>query len=145
MEQTDIIQENPQSYTYPTLIKRLQSLMIDQFFIIACMILLSQLFSQINEDEMGWIKGVLWVSLLFVYEPVCIVLGCTLGNYVVGIRVRKFKNPIEKINILQSYIRFVSKILLGIVSFFTVTADKHKRAIHDMIVDSVVIYKPKNK
>lgn len=145
MEQIDTQENKPLLMSYPTLIKRLQSLMIDQLLIVVCMIIFSQLFAQTSEDEMGWIKGVVWVSLLFVYEPVCIVFGCTLGNYVVGIRVRKFKNPTEKINLLQSYIRFVSKILLGIVSFFTVTADKYKRAIHDMIVDSVVIYNPKNK
>ncbi|KOY88088.1 hypothetical protein AD998_06425 [bacterium 336/3] len=145
MEQIDTKGENSLPLIYPTLIKRFQSLMIDQFFIVACLFLLSQLFANTNEEEMGWIKGILWVSLFFVYEPLCMVLGCTLGNYIVGIRVRKIKNPTERINILQSYIRFVSKILLGTVSFFTVTADKQKRAIHDMIVDSVVIYNPKNK
>lgn len=134
----EINQEN-----FPPLIKRFQSLITDQVFIILCMVIFSQLFENTDEEDTGALRGFLLFGLFFLYEPFCLAFGCTIGNYIAGIRVRKFGNEEKRINILQSYIRFIVKILLGIISFFTVTSNKHKRAIHDIAAGSIMIYAKK--
>lgn len=135
-----IISDPVKQKIYPPLINRVQSLIIDQVFIILCMFLFSFLLQNTNEESTGTLRGILFISLFFIYEPVCMTFGCTIGNYISGIRVRKFRDEEKKINIFSSYIRFIVKILLGIISFFTVTSNKSKRAIHDMVAGTVVIY-----
>ncbi|MFN8154345.1 MAG: RDD family protein [Bacteroidia bacterium] len=131
------------SITYPTLVKRFQSLFVDQVFIIICMAVFSMLLGNPEDESLNGIRGLLLFGLFFVYEPLCMVFGCTAGNFIAGIRVRRFSDPAQKINLFQSYLRFIVKLLLGIISFFTVTSDKHKRALHDKVSGSVMIYKPK--
>jgi|ERR1043165_10219672 uncharacterized RDD family membrane protein YckC len=125
---------------YPPLIKRFQSLIIDQLFIIVCMAVLSNLLPAGDGHNTDILKGGLLFGLFFVYEPFCMAFACTIGNLITGIRVRKLGNHSERINILQSYIRFVFKLFLGIISFFTVTGNENRQAIHDMAAGSVMIY-----
>ena len=44
------------------------------------------------------VRIVLFVVLFIAYEPVCMALGCTIGNYMKGIRVRKVADINKKIN-----------------------------------------------
>lgn len=130
---------------YPPIIKRFQSLIIDQAFIIVCMGIFSQLLTNTDEENTGALRGFLLFGLFFIYEPLCMAFGCTIGNYISGIRVRKFGEEERRINIFSSYLRFIVKIFLGIVSFFTVTSDKSKRAIHDMAAGSIMVYAKKKR
>lgn len=139
-----IIVEDVNTENYPLLVKRFQSLIIDQVFIIICMVIFSQLLSNESAESTGMLRGFLLIGLFFIYEPVCMAFGSTVGNYVSGIRVRRFGNKEKRINIFNSYIRFIIKLFLGVISFFTVTSDKWKRAIHDKAAGSIVIY-AKNK
>jgi uncharacterized RDD family membrane protein YckC len=68
-------------------------------------------------------------------------LGCTLGNYLMKIRVKRFADNKRKINLLQAYIRFVVKVLLGWISFLTINSNKERRAIHDFVAGSVMLEK----
>ena len=141
--ESQVIVEEINQENFPPLIKRFQSLIIDQVFIILCMVVFSQLLSNTNEESTGALRGFLLFGLFFLYEPFCMAFGCSIGNYVAGIRVRKFEEEEMRINIFQSYLRFIVKILLGIISFFTVTSNKYKRAIHDMAAGSIMIYAKK--
>ena len=118
--ENQVIVEEINQENFPPLIKRFQSLIIDQVFIILCMVVFSQLLSNTNEESTGALRGFLLFGLFFLYEPFCMAFGCSIGNYVAGIRVRKFGEEEMRINIFQSYLRFIVKILLGIISFFTV-------------------------
>ena len=141
--ESQVIVEEVNQENFPPLIKRFQSLIIDQVFIILCMVVFSQLLSNTNEESTGALRGFLLFGLFFLYEPFCMAFGCSIGNYVAGIRVRKFGEEEMRINIFQSYLRFIVKILLGIISFFTVTSNKYKRAIHDMAAGSIMVYAKK--
>lgn len=124
----------------PPLIKRFQSALIDGVAIIICMVIFSQIFSLTDEESSGGLKGVLLFGLFFFYEPFCMAYGCTIGNFISGIRVRKFGEEEKRITITNSYLRFIVKFLLGIISFFTVTSDKNKRAMHDYAGGSIMVY-----
>ncbi len=125
--------------SFPPLVKRFQSLFIDQLFIIACMVMFSMLLGNTAGNDA--LRGALLFSLFLVYEPFCMAFGCSAGNYLTGIRVRRYHDNSKRINIFNSYLRFFVKIMLGIISFFTVTSDHSKRAIHDKAAGSLMVYR----
>jgi len=123
---------------YPSLLKRYQSLFIDLLFSLFAMFGVVAMLDRIGEVP-TWVRIVSFILLWGVYEPLCVTLGCTIGNYLMGIRVRKASDETKRINLLRAYIRFAFKILLGWVSFITMFSDKQRRAIHDLIAGSVMI------
>jgi uncharacterized RDD family membrane protein YckC len=133
----------PVAITYPTLVTRVQSMFVDGIFILFLMFGLSAIIDRTG-DAPGWVRGVLFIGLWFVYEPLSITLGCSLGQYLFRLRVRKYDNERKKINIFQSFIRFALKFLLGWISFLTIHTNPQRRAIHDLASNSVMtqIVKP---
>lgn len=123
---------------YPSLSERFQSIIIDQVFIVTLMFVFSATLDKFAYAP-DWIRIVLFFSIWGVYEPICMTFGCTIGNFVKRIRVKKFTEPTKKINIFQSYGRYIAKLLLGLLSFLTVTMDKERRAIHDMVASTIMI------
>jgi uncharacterized RDD family membrane protein YckC len=55
-----------------------------------------------------------------------------------GIRVRTV-SKLERIFLLQAYLRIVVKIFLGFISFFSIIFSKRKRAIHDFASGTIVV------
>jgi len=129
---------------YPSLSKRVQSLFIDGLLMIAMMLFASWILDKSNpEQEEGdeWIRAVLFIAIWGIYEPVAMTIGCTLGNYLMKIRVRKHSNTGKKINIIQAFVRFIIKFFLGWISFITVSFTEEKRAIHDLASGTIVLPK----
>ncbi len=91
------------------------------------------------ENVPDWVRASVFVVLFIAYEPICITLGATLGNYIKGIRVRKYSDTAKRINIFQAIIRYIVKFLLGWISFLTINTNPKKRAIHDFASESVMI------
>lgn len=122
---------------YPYLLRRYIAVIIDQLFLVTIFGISSSIFSKIGVIpdylKMGLLAGFL------LYEPICISIGCTLGQYLTKIRVRKQENINQKLIFPMALFRFIIKIFLGIISFFTVSTNEQKRAIHDMVSQSVVI------
>ena len=125
--------------SYPSISDRVQSTFIDSVLIIALMFAFSALLDKVaNPPE--YIRIVLFFSLFGIYEPVCVTLGCTLGNYMKGIRVRQVDNHKKRINFFQAFIRYLIKILLGWLSFLSVHMNRERRALHDLAAGSVVVF-----
>jgi uncharacterized RDD family membrane protein YckC len=91
------------------------------------------------ENVPDWVRIALFASLFIAYEPLCMTLGSTLGNYLKGIRVRKDSDSTKRINILQAIMRYPVKVLLGWISFLTISSNPKRRAIHDLVSGSVMI------
>src|SRR5687767_13113399 len=115
---------------YPEIKDRIQATFIDTILIIVIMFIFSALIDK-YENIPNWLRISMFVSLFFVYEPLCQSLGFTLGNLIKGIRVRKNSNPSKRINFFQAIIRYPVKVLLGWISLLTIGSDSKKRAIHD--------------
>lgn len=129
---------------YPSLSKRVQSLFIDSLLMIGLMLLSGWVLDKINpkqEEGDEWIRAALFIGVWGVYEPLSMTFGCTVGNYLMKIRIRKHVNNHKKINIFQAYVRFVVKLFLGWISFITVTFTQEKRAIHDFASGTIVLPK----
>lgn len=123
---------------YPLLTERIQSTLIDTVLIISLMFLFSNILDKM-ENPPDWLRIVMFVGIWLVYEPLCTSIGFTLGNYIKGIRVRKAENTEKKINIFQAIIRYIFKVLLGWISFLTISGNPKRRAIHDLVSGSVMI------
>jgi len=126
--------------TYPSLSERVQSTFIDGIFIVIMMFICAGILDK-YDNVPDWIRIVLFFGLWAVYEPVCTSLGFTLGNFLKGIRVRRNDDTSKRINILQAFIRYVGKVLLGWISFITIHSNTQQRAIHDFMVGSVMVRK----
>lgn len=123
---------------YPQLAERIQSTFIDLFLIIILLFVFTNIIDRFDNVP-DWVRIVLFIFLFIAYEPFCMTLGCTLGNYLKGIRVRKNLDPTKRINIFQAVARYPIKVLLGWVSFITINMNPKKRAIHDFVSGSVMI------
>lgn len=123
---------------YPSILRRYFSTFIDGLFITGMLILWAYLLDSENTTATTVRMGII-LFMFFVYEPIFTAYFCTLGQKMTGIRIRKFSTG-KKISIVQAYLRIVVKILLGILSFFTIPFTKNNRAIHDFVVGSLVIY-----
>lgn len=122
---------------YPSIARRYLATFIDGMFVIFVMIVAASVFQEKNELSTILRVGIVLV-MFFVYEPLCTSKFCTVGQSVMKIRVRKH-DSYERISIPSAYIRFITKLFLGIISFFSIPFTEEKRGIHDFAVNSVVI------
>jgi cytochrome bd-type quinol oxidase subunit 2 len=123
---------------YPLLLDRIQSSFIDMFFIILAMFAFASVLDHFDNVP-DWVRIGLFAGVFVVYEPFCMVFGCTLGNYLKGIRVRNNDDTTKRITLFQSLLRYPLKIALGWLSFLTIHGNPKKRAVHDLASGSVMI------
>jgi uncharacterized RDD family membrane protein YckC len=129
---------------YPSLSKRVQSIFIDLLLMIGLMAVSGWIMDKINPEQKEgdeWVRAVLFIGIWGVYEPLAMTFGCTLGNYLIKIRVRKHNDPGRKINLIQAYMRFIVKFFLGWLSFITISFNDEKRAIHDFASGTIMLDK----
>lgn len=124
-------------YVYPTLLKRVQALFIDGSLIFILMIFLMTMFSESEYRAAIMIGSALAFSLL--YEPMLTAYSATIGQRIVGIRVRSIDNVSKNISLPQAFSRVIVKDLLGWASFVTIHFNREHRAIHDFAGSSVMI------
>lgn len=124
-------------YAYPLLVKRYQSVMIDGLVLFSIMIVTMVMMGE--SDARQTVMVSMGVIFALVYEPLLTTYGATLGQYIIGIRVRDSRNPRQRINIRRAYIRIVLKLMLGWLSLVAINFNPQHRAIHDLAASSVVV------
>lgn len=78
--------------------------------------------------------------MFYLYDPIFTAFtGSTLGHKIMKLKVRRYREPERKISLGQALLRFIIKGLLGWISFFTVTGNERKRAIHDLASGSILL------
>lgn len=126
---------------YPSLLDRIKSTFIDTLVLIGEIMLASYIFS-LFENVPDSARIIVFVFIFILYDPLFIsIFGGTIGHMLMNIRVKR--NSGEQKNILfpLALIRFIIKVFLGWLSLLTVIGSNQKKAIHDMAVGSVVIYR----
>lgn len=125
---------------YSPLPRRIKAFLIDGLLIGLTLYATIYLVSQSGLNE-SWIGTVIVFSIVFSVEPLMIALtGATFGQHLYGLRVRR-QGADENLNILLSYLRYIIKIPLGILSLVTVLSSKHHQGVHDMVSRSIVVHK----
>ena len=133
-----VLQSFDKKFTYPNILRRYLATLIDGILIFGVMILASYIFSQ-DTNYITTLRVGIILSMVFIYEPFCTSKFCTLGQKIMGVRVRQTLSH-EKISLAQAYVRIVVKLVLGFVSFFSILSSGEKRAIHDFASGSIVLY-----
>src|SRR5512134_1893227 len=122
--------------SYPTLSRRYLTTAIDGCVILGGLLLASY----VVQGDSAVAQSIRISTILFlflVYEPLCTSRLCTIGQKLMGVRVRDYATS-EHITIPQAYFRILVKLVLGVVSFFTIGFNPEHRAIHDMAARSIV-------
>ena len=77
--------------------------------------------------------------VVFTYEPVLTSRLCTAGQVAMGLRVRRYNALNERISLPAAYLRYMVKLILGFYSFFAMSFNKERRAVHDLVAGSIVV------
>jgi len=128
---------NQTCFEYPLLVRRIQALFIDSMLLLFIMVIIMIVTEGLSNATT--IRIVVMVILSNLYEPLLTAYSYTVGQRIMGIRVRKVNNPSQRITLFQSYTRFIIKGLLGWISFVTIHFNPEHRAIHDFVGASVMI------
>lgn len=124
---------------YAILPDRIKAAVIDGILLIATMYAASEILN-IFENVPNYIRISIAISLFILYDPFFTSqYGGTIGHSFSKITVRKDIDRENYIGFPSALLRFILKISLGWISLLTVTGNQKKKAIHDFVVNSVVV------
>lgn len=126
------------SFKLPSIKTRYFSMLIDVSVILVLSLGISYLFELLGEVP-GYMRGITFLFVFILYEPLLISLGCTIGQFATNIRVRNFKDTSNRLKLHLAILRVLVKATLGWVSLITITFNKNRRAIHDYVSSSIVL------
>ena len=125
---------------YPLVSDRYKAVFIDSMVVISLWVCFSFLFSAFGGVH-EYVKIGAYVFSVVLYDPLCISLfGATLGHYSGGMKVVRERNPLRKLNLFAALLRYIIKVILGIVSLLTITKENKGRGLHDMASGSIVLF-----
>ncbi|RKD85080.1 RDD family protein [Mangrovibacterium diazotrophicum] len=128
-----------EEYNYPGVSLRVKAVVSDSIVLLILIIGATYLLESFNNVP-GYVRGIVFVGM-FLYDPILTsACGGTLGHLLFGIRVKRQNDQQRNIFFPLALIRYIVKIALGWISLVTVMSNKKGKAIHDMIVGSVVRY-----
>jgi uncharacterized RDD family membrane protein YckC len=129
---------------YPGVYDRVKAIVVDAFVLILFMMMASYVFS-LFENVPDIIRVIAFVFIFFLYDPIfTCTFGGTLGHMLIGIRVRRESDETKNIRFPKAVLRYIVKAVLGEISLFTVLNNPKRKAIHDYLVGSVVLYANQN-
>lgn len=121
---------------YPRLVKRYKALLIDGVFIMFVLITIMLIIQDSDMRTPIMVSSAL--IILLTYEPFLTSYSKTVGQRIIGIKVGRYEDPDKKISLLNAYLRWFTKGILGWISFITIHFNPERRAIHDLVSDSVM-------
>ena len=124
--------------TYPSFLKRIMVMTIN-FMIIGIIFFTLVIFLNKFEIDDIYIVGDMFIVLVIILDPILITLtGGTMGHHLLKTKVLNNKTN-KNINLFLSVLRFIVKIFFGGLSFLFILITNKKRALHDIISNSVVV------
>lgn len=130
---------------YPGVFNRVRAIVTDTLVMVCFIFLASLIFSRF-ENVPDNARIIVFVFIFLLYDPIFTSLfGGTIGHMAIGIRVKRESN--EKKNILfpLAILRYIVKVFLGWISLLSISGNVKRKAIHDYLVGSVVIYAKTNE
>jgi uncharacterized RDD family membrane protein YckC len=126
-----------QEHLYPRLVKRYKALLIDGLLIVFTLIVIMVVVQDSDIRTPIMVSSALIISLT--YEPFLTSYSRTVGQRLMRIKVGRYQEPEKRITLLNAYIRWCVKGLLGWISFITIHFNPERRAIHDLASGAVMI------
>lgn len=133
-----IIEESETPVVYASLADRIKSIFIDTIFLVILMFVFASLLGSMDNPPDS-LRIIMFIFLWIAYEPFCVAFGCTIGQAIIGIRVRSADDNERRINLFASYARYAVKIFFGWLSFLSISFSGQRQALHDMAAGSVML------
>jgi len=125
----------------PSLVARIKAFFIDLLILLLVFATVSILIDMIGNVP-STVKGFIAVFMLYLYDPILTSFtGGTIGHKLMKLKIKQLQDPEKNISLLAALFRFLIKGMLGWLSFFTVTGNVNKRAIHDLASGSITLKK----
>jgi len=124
---------------YASLLSRVVGTFIDGVIVMIIFLITIYLLNKYNSSNVFTISIVIFVYYIVYFTWPIAQFAQTPGYMIMKIKV--IKSDGSNLGIMSSFFRYVVKTLLGIISLLTYGFSKKKQSIHDMIVDSIVVYK----
>lgn len=124
---------------YASLNNRIKAAVIDGVLLMVMMYSTAEILKYFDNVPPS-LRVFLFILFFFLYEPLMVsILGFTAGHYYFDIKVKRGNNHNKNVIFPLAFLRFILKFFLGWVSLLTVTGTEKKQAIHDKMVNSVVV------
>ena len=123
---------------YPSLKERYLSTLFDLIVLTVFVIVLTIALQGADRTLMVF-RVTLGLLVIANYGPLLTSKACTVGQAVVGIRVRSHDDRSQRVSLGRAYFRSLVKLLLGGYSFFAMGFNSERRAVHDFASDSIVL------
>ncbi len=122
---------------YPTILRRYFSTVIDFWF---CFLLVGAVgLLPLSKEGVIYGRTIVLLGYFVLYEPLLTSKLATFGQLLLKVRVRALGDPNAKISIGRAYLRYAVKLILGIISFFTIPFTARQRAVHDFAAGSMMV------
>lgn len=122
---------------YPRLVRRYKALLIDGLLIMFTLIIIMIIVEDIESRTPIMVSSAFIIILT--YEPFLTSYSKTIGQRIMKIKIVKYENPQERISLVNAYLRWFTKGMLGWISFISIHSNPQRRAIHDFASDSIMI------
>lgn len=128
------------SVPYTRISRRIKAFSIDTIALILIFFVTLFIITQISIPN-PTIKSLIIILIVASIEPLFVsITGSSIGHHFTGLKVRQ-ADADRKLNIFQSYIRFLAKLPFGLFSFISVLTTRKHQALHDLISKSIVVHK----
>lgn len=124
--------------SYATFAIRIRAALIDGLIVLLIFVALPCVFSDVFDGPNNARVFILWSPILLL-EPLLVAYwGRTIGQFIHGIEVTSVGTS-GKLSLVDSFIRYYSKVFLGVFSMLYILFSAQKQAIHDKIAQTVVV------
>jgi len=120
----------------PALYQRYFATLIDYMFVFACAYAVSIYTPIFNGASAETFIPI--IAALFIYDALLTSKLCTVGQFMFRFRVRNYKD-LSRIGFSLALKRTVIKLVLGIYSLIAILFNRERRAVHDLITDTIAI------
>ena len=125
---------------YAGVFDRIKAITADGILIIVFMFVASYIFSLFKTVPDN-ARIIAFVFIFLLYDPLFTsIFGGTVGHMIIGLRVKRESDERKNILFPLAIVRYIVKVSLGWVSLLMVSANLKRKAIHDYLVGSVVVY-----
>ncbi|WP_339607368.1 RDD family protein [uncultured Roseivirga sp.] len=126
---------------YPKTSFRIKAAIVDAILILTVMIITAFAIDSIGGVP-DWVRIMIMALLFIAYEPMMVATnGGTIGHRILGVEVRKSSDSTQRLSLPIAIVRSILKFVLGIFSVLVSYTREDNRCIHDLICDSVVVYR----
>ena len=129
---------------YSPLSRRIKAMLFDSLIFGLVVICSISLFAFMGVGKWEY-TGIVFMVFLVSLEPFFIAFtGSSIGQHFYNIEVKNIKTGL-RLGLIRSYIRFLIKIPMGILSLITVLSSKYHQGIHDLATNSIVVHRNTEK